>query len=119
MFRIFREYRFEAGHFLPLVASGHKCGRPHGHNYRFTVQVIGAANGQGWVIDFGLIDEEVNPLIAEVDHRMLNDVPGLENPTAELIARWLWMRLEARIPGLDEITVHETDRCGAVYRGDV
>ena len=114
-----REFRFESAHRLPMVPPDHKCFRMHGHSYRIEVQVAGPIDpATGWLIDFGEIAARVEPILkAELDHRVLNDVPGLENPTAELLAVWLWRRLESLVPHLSAITVHETCTSRITYRG--
>ncbi|KUO57921.1 MAG: 6-carboxy-5,6,7,8-tetrahydropterin synthase [Alphaproteobacteria bacterium BRH_c36] len=103
--RIARTYRFEAAHHLPLVPSTHKCHRMHGHNYRITVILRGQLDDRGLVTDFGELDDEIAPLLKQLDHELLNDVPGLENPTAELIAFWLLERLSHAVT----IRVYEND----------
>jgi 6-pyruvoyltetrahydropterin/6-carboxytetrahydropterin synthase len=110
--RIGRTYRFEAAHHLPLLPDGHKCKRMHGHSYRVDVVVRGALDARGFVSDFAEIDAEVQPLIARIDHRVLNDIEGLENPTAELIAAWLLERL----PACESVRVYENDDCWAEAR---
>jgi 6-pyruvoyltetrahydropterin/6-carboxytetrahydropterin synthase len=114
-----RDYRFEAAHRLPHVPTDHKCARLHGHGYRVTVTVAGEVDPHlGWLVDFADITAVVEPLVRDrLDHRTLNDVEGLENPTAELLAVWLWERLASRLTGLDSITVHETCTARCTYRG--
>ena len=114
-----REYRFEAAHRLPMVPPEHKCARMHGHSFRIEVMVAGEVDPRlGWLIDFGDITAVVEPLLKrELDHRALNDVPGLENPTSENLCFWLWRRLAPQIPGLAAITVHETCTARCTYRG--
>ena len=107
--RIGRSYRFEAAHHLPLVPEGHKCRNLHGHNYRVSIVVRGALDARGFVKDFAEIDEVVNPLLAQLDHHLLNEVNGLENPTAEIIAAWFL----DRIPGCECVRVYENDECWA------
>jgi 6-pyruvoyltetrahydropterin/6-carboxytetrahydropterin synthase len=107
--RIGRTYRFEAAHHLPLLPEGHKCKRMHGHSYRVDVVARGSLDARGFVADFAEIDAEVLPLVAEVDHRVLNDIEGLENPTAELIAAWFLER--ARLA--ECVRVYENDDCWA------
>jgi 6-pyruvoyltetrahydropterin/6-carboxytetrahydropterin synthase len=107
--RIGRTYRFEAAHHLPLLPDGHKCKRMHGHSYRVDVVVRGSLDARGFVADFAEIDAEILPLVARVDHRVLNDIEGLENPTAELIAAWF---LE-RVPAAQSVRVYENDDCWA------
>jgi 6-pyruvoyltetrahydropterin/6-carboxytetrahydropterin synthase len=104
-----RSYRFEAAHHLPKLPDSHKCKRLHGHNYRVEIVVGGRPDSRGFVKDFAEIDAEVVPLIEAVDHRLLNDVTGLENPTAEVIAAWFL----DRIPDCERVRVYETDDCWA------
>src|SRR6478752_2152122 len=88
---IFREFTFEAAHRLPNVPEGHKCARLHGHSYRLSVHVVGPLDPEfGWVMDFGDIKQVVNPVVGELDHYYLNEIAGLENPTSEVLAKWLW-----------------------------
>ena len=103
--RIARTYRFEAAHYLPLLPATHKCHRLHGHNYRVMITVVGELDERGFVADFAELDAEVEQLIAIVDHKLLNDIQGLENPTAELIAFWFIERL----PGCQTVRVYEND----------
>jgi len=107
---ISREFRFEAAHRLPFVTPGHKCARLHGHSFSATVTVTGpVAEKLGWVMDFDDISKIVKPIIdGELDHRYLNDIKGLENPTSEKIALWLWNKVKPHLPQLYKIVVHET-----------
>ncbi|MFI6823807.1 6-carboxytetrahydropterin synthase QueD [Micromonospora sp. NPDC050187] len=115
---IFREFTFEAAHRLPNVPEGHKCARLHGHSYRVAVHVSGDVDPQaGWVMDFGDLKQAFEPVRDQLDHRYLNEVPGLENPTSEVLARWIWDRLTDRLP-LSAVSVRETCTSGCVYRGD-
>lgn len=107
--RIGRTYRFESAHHLPHLPEGHKCRNLHGHNYRMEVVVRGTLDARGFVKDFAEIDADLAPLIKMVDHRLLNEVPGLENPTAEIIAAWF---LE-RIADCESVRVYENDACWA------
>lgn len=114
-----REYRFEAAHRLPKVPPDHKCFRMHGHSFVIEVTLAGEMDEQaGWLLDFGDITKIVEPLLKkELDHRALNDVPGLENPTSEVLCGWLWRRLIADLPQLTAITVHETCAARCTIRG--
>jgi 6-pyruvoyltetrahydropterin/6-carboxytetrahydropterin synthase len=114
-----KDFRFESAHRLPMVPADHKCFRTHGHSYKISVTVEGEVDPKlGWLIDFGEIAARVEPLLKqELDHRVLNDVPGLENPTAEHLAAWLWRRLTPLVPHLSAITVHETCAARCTYRG--
>jgi 6-pyruvoyltetrahydropterin/6-carboxytetrahydropterin synthase len=113
----YREFTFEAAHRLPHVPEGHKCARLHGHSYRLEVHVQGEVDPTtGWVVDFADISAAAMPVIHQLDHYYLNEVPGLENPTSENIARWVWERLAEKLP-LSTILVRETCTSGCVYRG--
>ena len=114
-----REYRFEAAHRLPRVPEDHKCFRMHGHSFVVEVTVAGEMDeAKGWLIDFAEITAVVEPLLKnELDHRALNDVPGLENPTSEVLCGWLWKRLIGKLPMLTALTVHETCTARCTIRG--
>jgi 6-pyruvoyltetrahydropterin/6-carboxytetrahydropterin synthase len=115
---VFREFRFESAHWLPNVPEQHKCRRLHGHSFRVDVHVRGPLDPElGWIIDFGDIDSAFAPIHDAVDHRCLNEVPGLENPTSEHLAQWIWQRLAPSLPGLVRVVVRETCDSGCVYDG--
>lgn len=115
---IFREYRIEAAHRLPNLPEGHKCFRLHGHSFRIAVYVSGEPGPEsGWIMDFADIDRLFQPVFEMLDHRYLNEVEGLENPTSENLARWIWLRLEGSLPNLSAVHVHETCNSGCIYRG--
>ena len=116
--QIFRAFTVEAAHRLPNVPAGHKCARMHGHSFRFEIHVTGPVDPHtGWLIDFGELDTVVMPLVDRVDHYVLNDIEGLENPTSEICARWLFDRIKAKIPQLTALTFYETCDARCVYRG--
>jgi 6-pyruvoyltetrahydropterin/6-carboxytetrahydropterin synthase len=116
--RLFRTFTFEAAHRLPNVPDGHKCARLHGHSFSVEVAVDGPIGEQsGWVVDFADVKTAWQPLHDQLDHRYLNEVSGLENPTSELIAVWIWERLSPRLPGLSRITVMETCTARVSYEG--
>jgi 6-pyruvoyltetrahydropterin/6-carboxytetrahydropterin synthase len=116
---IYKEFSFEAAHRLPAVPAGHKCGRLHGHSFRVEVHVAGELDKTlGWVMDFADIKTVVKPVIARLDHYYLNEIPGLENPTSEVIARWLWRELRPALPQLSKIVIKETCTSGCVYTGN-
>lgn len=113
---IFKKFTIEAAHRLPLVASGHKCSRIHGHSFKIEIHVTGSIDpATGWVMDFGDIKRAFKPVEESLDHHFLNEIPGLENPTSEIIASWIWHKL--RLPGLSLVVVHETCTSGAIYSG--
>lgn len=108
---ITRRYHFEAAHFLPFVADDHKCRRLHGHNYEIEVTITDQVKADGFLIDFADLDKVVNPIIDRIDHRCLNDIYGLENPTAELIAAWFLDQLANH--SVTVIRCYETKDCYA------
>jgi 6-pyruvoyltetrahydropterin/6-carboxytetrahydropterin synthase len=115
---IFREFTFEAAHRLPHVPADHKCARLHGHSYRIRIHVEGpVAEPAGWVMDFADLTAAFAPLRDQLDHNYLNDIPGLDNPTSENLARWIWDRLTPALP-LSAVTVRETRTSGCTYRGE-
>lgn len=109
MTTIGRTYHFESAHYLPLLPDSHKCHRMHGHNYKLLVTMEGALDERGFVVDFAELDETVLPLLKLVDHKTLNDVEGLENPTAEIIAAWFLAGLES----VKSVRVYENEQCYA------
>lgn len=116
--RIFKVFHIESAHRLPNVPAGHKCARVHGHSFRIELHVGGSPGAEsGWIVDFADIKTAFAPLFDALDHRYLNEVEGLENPTSEHIAMWIWDRLLPRLPGLAEVVVHETCTSGCRYRG--
>lgn len=116
--RLFRELRFEAAHRLPKVPAGHKCARLHGHSFKIELAVYGPVNPDtGWLIDFGQLDELWQPLHDQLDHNYLNEIDGLDNPTSENLARWLWQRLKPSLPELERVIVHETCDARCEYEG--
>ncbi len=116
---LYKIFSIEAAHRLPNVPAGHKCARLHGHSFRIEVHVEGPLDPHtGWVMDFADIKSAFRPLFDRLDHYYLNDVPGLENPTSERLAEWIWRQLKPGLPLLSEIVVHETCTAGCRYRGD-
>lgn len=115
---IYKEFTFEAAHRLPRLPETHKCWRLHGHSYRVAVGVEGPTDPElGWFMDFGDIGQAVRPIHNQLDHYYLNEIDGLENPTSENLAKWIWDRLIDRLPELSYIRVHETCTSGCIYRG--
>jgi len=116
---LFKEFTFEAAHRLPNVPVDHKCARLHGHSYQVAVHISGPVDEHaGWVRDFADLSAAVRPLIDRLDHYYLNDIEGLENPTSEVLARWIWERLCPNLAELSQIVVRETCTSGCVYRGE-
>ena len=115
---IFREFTFEAAHCLPHVPHGHKCASLHGHSYRVTVQVDGPIEPHaGWVMDFGDLKTAFESVHKQLDHHYLNEIEGLDNPTSETLAAWIWERIVPGLPCLSAVTVRETCTSGCTYRG--
>lgn len=116
---IFKEITFEAAHLLPSVPPGHKCGRLHGHSFKVEIHIRGQVGPQsGWVMDFTEIKEAFAPLFEQLDHHYLNEIQGLENPTSENLARWIWQRLKPRLPSLCRLVISETCTSGCIYQGE-
>jgi len=114
-----KSFRIESAHRLPNAPEGHPCGRVHGHSFHIEVHVEGAVGEtSGWVMDFADIEKAFRPLHEQLDHRLLNEVEGLENPTSENIAIWIWQRLSGRLAGLSKIVVAEAPDCSATYCGE-
>jgi 6-pyruvoyltetrahydropterin/6-carboxytetrahydropterin synthase len=113
-----RDFRFEAAHFLPKVPEGHKCRRVHGHSFKGEVAVRGPIDPvTGWLMDFADLKRAVDPVVSRLDHYMLNDIEGLDNPTSERLAVWFWQQLSAAIPGLHRVTIEETCTSRCHYYG--
>jgi 6-pyruvoyltetrahydropterin/6-carboxytetrahydropterin synthase len=116
---IWKEFSFDAAHRLPNVPEGHKCRRLHGHTYTVRVHVRGEPDENvGWILDFADIKEAFDPIRDRLDHYYLNEIEGLDNPTAEVLARWIWQRLVPRLAGLSRIEIQETCTSGCTYEGD-
>lgn len=113
-----RSYTFEAAHSLPRVPKEHKCHNMHGHSFRVDLRLSGEIDEEmGWFIDYGEVDELWEPLHKMLDHHCLNEIDGLENPTSENLARWLWGKLKPQLDILDAVVVYEMPDAYCVYRG--
>ena len=116
---VFRVFQIEAAHYLPNVPADHKCARMHGHSFRIELHVSGAVGREsGWVMDFAELKQAFQPLFEQLDHRCLNEIEGLQNPTSENLARWIWQRIAPVLDGLSKVVVQETCTAGCVYRGE-
>lgn len=114
-----KSFTFEAAHRLPTFPEGHKCRRLHGHSFRVEVQVTGEVDpAQGYLVDYGVITAACAPIRQALDHYYLNELAGLENPTAEMLAQWIWQRLQPTLPLLSAVVVHETCTSACTYRGE-
>src|SRR5476651_123358 len=115
---IYKQFTFDAAHFLPQVPPGHKCRNLHGHTYHLTVFLNGPIlQPVGWVMDFGDLKAIVKPMIKQLDHSLLKEIAGLENPTAECLAVWLWDKIKIQLPNLTRIEIKETPTSGVIYEG--
>ena len=115
---IFKTFRIEAAHRLPNVPAGHKCARLHGLSFAIELLVSGDLGAErGWVMDFADLKQAFQPLYERLDHHYRNEVEGLENPTSERLAVWIWERLKPVLPQLSAVTVHETCTSGCRYTG--
>jgi 6-pyruvoyltetrahydropterin/6-carboxytetrahydropterin synthase len=116
--QIYKDFSIEAAHRLPNVPEGHKCARLHGHSFQVRIAVEGPVGEQsGWIMDFGDIKAAFAPIYEQLDHHYLNDIQGLENPTSENLALWIWQQLKPALPQLSSITIKETCTSGCIYRG--
>ncbi len=116
--KITQAFSFEAAHRLPHVPPAHRCHRMHGHSYRVELRLEGPVDPvSGFVIDFFDVEAAFAPLLAMLDHNCLNDIDGLDNPTAEIIAVWIWQRVKPSLPFLSAVVVYETPNCWAEHNG--
>lgn len=117
--RLTKDFQFESAQALPMVPAGHKCRNVHGHSFTVEVSIEGEVNPEtGWIYDHAELSKAMNPILEMLDHAYLNDIPGLENPTIELMAAWFWKRLAPQCPGLCEIVIRETPSARCSYRGE-
>lgn len=117
--QIYKEFNFEAAHLLPNVPEGHKCGRLHGHTFYVCIYVEGKpAEDTGWIMDFADLKAAFKPIYDQLDHYYLNDIEGLENPTSENLAIWIWNKLKPTLPELCKLEIKETCTSGCIYTGE-
>lgn len=116
---IYKEFSFDSAHFLPNVPEGHKCKNMHGHTYKLRVYIKGQPDPElGWIMDFKELKDKVAVVIDQLDHKLINDIPGLVNPTAENITIWIWKQIAPVLPQLSKIQLYETPTTGVIYEGD-
>lgn len=116
---IFNVFNLESARSLPNLPATHPCARVHGHSFQVEVHLSGPLDETfGWVMDFAEIEAAWAPVKAALDHRYLNDVPGLDNPTSERLAIWIWDKLKPALPGLTKIVIRETASSGCIYQGE-
>jgi 6-pyruvoyltetrahydropterin/6-carboxytetrahydropterin synthase len=116
---IYKEFSFDSAHFLPNVPEGHKCKNMHGHTYKLKVFIKGTPDPVlGWIMDFKDLKDVISNIIDQLDHKLINDIPGLENPTAENITIWIWKQISPLLSGLSRIELYETPTTGVIYSGE-
>ncbi len=116
---IYKKFQIEAAHKLPNAPDGHKCKRLHGHSFDIEIYVSGqVSENEGWVMDFAEISNVFEPVFQQLDHHYLNEIDGLENPTSENIAKWIWKQLKLDLPSLSKIIIKETCTTGCIYLGE-
>lgn len=116
---IYKEFSFDSAHFLPHVPDGHKCKNMHGHTYKLRVVVKGQPDPHlGWLMDFKELKDIVGPVIDQLDHKLINDIEGLQNPTAENITVWIWNKIQPLLSNLSRIELYETPTTGVIYSGE-
>ena len=113
-----KTFQFESAHYLPHLPKDHKCHRLHGHSFKAEIVVEGECNPKlGWVIDYADISSAFKPIWGKLDHHYLNEIEGLENPTSENLAIWIWEHLKPKLPLLSAVEVAETCTARSVYLG--
>ena len=114
-----KSFQFEAAHLLPLLPKNHKCRRLHGHSFSVEIVIAGECDANlGWLMDYADVSAAFKPIWEKLDHNYLNEIPGLENPTSEILAQWIWRQLKPQLPLLSAIMVKETCNAGCIYRGE-
>lgn len=117
---IFREFTLEVARYLPMLKASHPCARMHGHTLHVRVHIAGEIQAEaGWIMDFNELDRSIADIKSVLDHRVLNEIAGLENPTTELLARWIWGQLKSALPGLCRIQIQENPTSGCNYTGEL
>ncbi|CAJ0990982.1 6-carboxytetrahydropterin synthase QueD [Pantoea sp. Nvir] len=115
---LFKDFQFEAAHYLPNVPKGHKCGRLHGHSFTVRVEITGEMDAHtGWMMDFAELKAAFKPIYDRLDHYYLNEIKGLSNPTSEILAKWIWDKMKPHLSELSAVILKETCTAGCVYKG--
>lgn len=111
-----QHFHIESARFLPHLPKSHPCANMHGHSFKIILQLKGELQPQvGWVMDYHEISLVMAPLLKQLDHKVLNEVPGLENPTSELLAKWIYEKARLSIPLLQSVTIMETTSTECKY----
>ena len=119
MVKIYKKFNIEAAHRLPNLPAEHKCSRLHGHSFQIEIHVSGTPDKvTGWVMDFADISKIFKPIYNQLDHQYLNEIEGLENPTSENLAMWIFNKLKPELSILESVIVQETCTAGCIYSGD-
>ncbi len=109
LFELKQQFRIESARFLPHLQAHHPCARTHGHSFLITLRLHGPLDSKvGWVRDYNQIELLMKPILNQIDHRLLNDVPGLENPTSEILCRWIFEKAHGILPELVQVSISET-----------
>jgi 6-pyruvoyltetrahydropterin/6-carboxytetrahydropterin synthase len=115
-FELKQHFQIESARFLPHLEKTHPCARMHGHSFRITLTLVGDLDAKiGWVIDYNEIQARMKPILSNLDHHVLNEVPGLENPTSEILARWIYEKITTTLPEVVQISVAETPMTECSY----
>lgn len=115
-FELKQHFQIESARFLPFLPKDHPCARMHGHSFKITFTFVGEQHPQiGWVIDYHQIEKIVKPILSQLDHHVLNEVPGLENPTSENLCFYIHDRVKKVIPELTRTSVSETAHTECSY----
>jgi 6-pyruvoyltetrahydropterin/6-carboxytetrahydropterin synthase len=114
-FELKTQFRIESARFLPKLDKNHPCSRMHGHGFLITLRLVGSQTQVGWVRDYHEIESSMKPLIRQIDHQILNEVSGLENPTSENLCKWIFENAQKVIPELVQVTVSETPTTECSY----
>lgn len=115
-FELKQHFQIESARFLPQLPKSHPCARLHGHSFKIILTLTGDLDPNlGWVIDYNEIQAKMKPLLEQIDHRVLNEVEGLQNPTSELLAKWIFDRAQPALPMLVKVMVAETPSTECTY----
>ena len=116
---IYKKYFFDAAHFMPNFEKTHKYSKVHGHSYEMIIKISGNPDKKNnWIINYDEIDNIIIPIVNQLDHRTLNEISGLENPTAENIAKWFWKKIKKKIINLTSIEIYRPRIGGCIYEGE-
>lgn len=120
MMKLKQHFQIESARFLPHLASDHPCSRLHGHSFKIILSITGPViPPKQWVMDYHEINLIVLPILKLIDHRVLNEVEGLENPTSEVLARWIYDKVKEKIPLLTSVNISETPTTECIYSGEI